>query len=88
LNAKRKIEVFSAGCPACTETIELVNRAACPSCEITILDMRQADVAARAKDLGIRCVPAVVIDGKLADCCAGCGPDEATLRGAGLGVTL
>jgi glutaredoxin 3 len=39
VNAKRKIEVFSAGCPACAETIELVNRAACPSCDISILDM-------------------------------------------------
>lgn len=26
MNAKRKIEVFSVGCPACEETIELVNR--------------------------------------------------------------
>jgi len=30
---KRKIEVFSAGCAACEETIQLVNRIACPSCE-------------------------------------------------------
>ncbi len=26
MSAKRKIEVFSMGCPACEETIELVNR--------------------------------------------------------------
>ena len=31
MSAKRKIEVFSAGCPACEETIALVNRVACPS---------------------------------------------------------
>ena len=30
MNAKRKIEVFSAGCPACEETVQLVNRIACP----------------------------------------------------------
>lgn len=81
----RKIEVFSAGCPACEETIELVNRVACPSCEVTVLDMNQADVAKRAKGLGFRSVPAVVINGKLADCCAGRGPDEATIKAAGLG---
>ena len=85
MSAKRKIEVFSAGCPACQETIDLVNRAACPSCEISVLDMNQADVADRAKTLGIRSVPAVVIDGQLADCCAGRGPDLESLRAAGLG---
>lgn len=82
---KRKIEVFSAGCAACEETIALVNRMACPSCEVSVLDMKQAGVAKRAKELGIRSVPAVVIDGKLAGCCAGRGPDEAALRAAGLG---
>jgi glutaredoxin len=85
MTVKRKIEVFSAGCPACTETIELVNRVACPSCEVSVLDMNRADVAQRAKALGIRSVPAVVIDGQLSDCCSGGGPQEATLRAAGLG---
>ena len=85
MTAKRKIEVFSAGCPMCMETIELVNRVACPSCEVSVLDMNQAAVAQRAKEHGIRSVPAVVIDGKLADCCADRGPQEAALRAAGLG---
>jgi glutaredoxin len=86
--AKRRIEVFSAGCPACKETVQLVNRIACPSCEVTVLDMNKPAVTERAKTLGIRSVPAVVIDGKLADCCAGRGPDEATLRSAGIGQPL
>jgi hypothetical protein len=86
--ATRTIEVFSAGCGVCTETIEMVQRAACPSCDVTVLDMREPDVARRAKDLGIRSVPAVVIDGKLADCCLGRGVDEVTLRAAGLGQPL
>lgn len=88
MTAKRKIEVFSAGCPACADTIELVNRLACPSCEVSVLDMKQADVARRAKELGIRSVPAVVIDGKVADCCAGRAPNETTLRAAGVGVPV
>jgi len=83
--AKRKIEIFSAGCAACEDTIKLVNSLACPSCEVSILNMKDTGVAGRAKQLGIRSVPAVVIDGKLADCCTGRGPDEATLRAAGLG---
>jgi glutaredoxin 3 len=82
---KRTIEVFSAGCPACEETIQLVNRVACPSCEVTVLDMRTPSVARRAESLGIRSVPAVVINGQLAACCAMRGPEEAVLRAAGLG---
>ncbi len=88
MTTTRTIEIFSAGCPACEETIQLVNRVACPSCDVSVLDMRDAEVAARAKKLGIRSVPAVLIDGVLADCCAGRGPDEATLRAAGLGQPL
>lgn len=88
MNAKRTIEVFSAGCPACEEAIRMVNRVACQSCEVSVLDMHNPTVAKRAKDLGIRSVPAVVIDGKPADCCAGRGPDEAALRSAGLGQPL
>ena len=83
--AQRTIEIFSAGCPACADTVDLVNRIACPSCEVTVLDMKDPSVARRAKALGIRTVPAVVIDGTLADCCAGRGPAEATLRRAGVG---
>ncbi len=86
--AKRKVEVFSAGCPACDETVALVKSAACPSCDVTVLDMNDPTVARRAKGLGVRSVPAVVIDGKLADCCQGRGPDEATLRAAGLGQAI
>jgi hypothetical protein len=88
MTTKRLIEVFSAGCPACEETIAMVNRVACSSCEIVILDMRDPVVAKRAKSLSIRSVPAVVIDGWLADCCAGRGPDEAALRAGGLGQRI
>ncbi len=88
MSKRRKVEVFSAGCPVCEEIIELVNRIACSSCEVNFLDMKDPNVANRAKSLGIRSVPAVVIDGKVAECCAGHGPDEATLRAIGLGQPL
>lgn len=88
MSTKRKIEVFSAGCPVCTETVEMINHIACPSCEVNILDMNKPEVAEKARSLGIRSVPAVVIDGKLANCCSGRGPDEATLRAAGLGKSI
>jgi glutaredoxin 3 len=85
---KRKIEVFSAGCPVCQGTIDMVSRMKCDSCEVSVLDMNEPGVMSRAKTVGIRSVPAVVIDGKLADCCAGRGPDETFLREAGLGRPL
>jgi hypothetical protein len=54
----------------------------------SVLDLHDPQVADQAKGLGIRSVPAAVLDGKLADCCTGRGPDEATLRAAGLGQPI
>lgn len=85
MNVKRRVEIFSAGCPACREAEELVRRLSCPSCDVQVLDMKDEAVARRARELGIRSVPAVAVDGKVADCCAGRGPDEATLRVTGIG---
>ena len=85
---KRKVEIFSAGCPACEETIALVNSIACGSCEIEVRDMKSAEVAQRAKQYGIHRVPAVVIDGELAECYQGLQPTQENLRSAGIGVAL
>ena len=79
---KRKIEIFSAGCSACKETIEMVKKIAGPDHEVQIHDMHNHEVASRAKQQGVRSLPAVVIDGKLAGCCAERGPDEDVLREA------
>ena len=85
---KRKIEIFSAGCPACDEAIKTVKRIACPSCETEVLDMNEPLVAARAKQLGINRVPAIVIEGQLAECCAAGAVDEQLWLAAGVGVPL
>lgn len=85
MSAKRKVEIFSAGCPACEETIKLVNENACHACEIEILDVTNGSVKSKIRSLGIKSIPAVVIDGKLVDCCEGKGPDIGKLTAAGLG---
>ena len=85
---KRTIEVFTAGCAACEEAIALIKKIACSSCDVQILDMHDKKIAAKAKQYGVRSVPAVAIDGKLADCCTGRGVQEASLRAAGVGVPL
>jgi glutaredoxin 3 len=76
---RRKIEVFTAGCPICTEAVELVKFLAGAAHDIEIRDTHDPTVAVAAVGYGIRRLPAIVIDGQLADRCAGCGPDEETL---------
>jgi glutaredoxin 3 len=88
MTKKRTVEIFVAGCPVCEDAINLVNRIACPSCAVTVLDMKNPKVATRAKGLGIRSIPAVVIDGALAECCTGRGVDEEMLRAAGIGTPI
>ncbi len=87
MNEKRKVEIFSAGCVVCEEAESVVRRLACSSCEVIVLDMLNPDVAKRAKNLGIGSVPAVVIDGRLTNCC-GQGINEETLKAAGLGQAM
>jgi hypothetical protein len=79
---KHTIEIFSAGCATCKETIDMVGKIAGPDHDLQIHDMHQEGIATRAKQHGVRSLPAVVIDGKLAGCCAGRGPDEHILRQA------
>jgi len=85
---RRKIEIFSAGCPLCDSVVDQVRDKACPSCEITVLDMSASQVAARAKDLGVSSIPAVAVDGELVDCCRNRGVDLDVLAAAGLGQPL
>lgn len=85
MTTKRKIEVFSAGCSVCQEAIEQIKQLTCSSCEVQVLDMQDPAVIARAKTLGIRSLPAVAVDGQLADCCTGRELDENKLRAAGIG---
>jgi glutaredoxin 3 len=88
MSTKRKVEIFGAGCAPCDETVATVQRVASSSCEVEVLDMHDAAVAAKARAYGACSVPAVSIDGALADCCAGTGHDEANLRAAGIGTHL
>ena len=85
---QRLIEIFSAGCAVCEETVTRVRALACPSCDVQVLDMQDPAVAKRAAAMGVRSVPAVAVDGTLADCCSARGADEAALRAAGLGRPL
>ena len=83
---KRHVEVFSAGCAVCEPAVELVQRIACPSCDVTIHNVRDdPKAAARAKAAHVTRLPMVLVDGKPLECCH-IGPvTEAALRAAGVG---
>lgn len=85
MTEQRRVEIFSAGCPACEDAIKRIKAIACPSCNVSVLDMKDAGVTERATQLGVRSVPAVAIDGELATCCSGRGPDLDSLKDAGIG---
>jgi glutaredoxin 3 len=82
----RTIEVFSAGCACCDDTVKAIRAAASNNDNIVLRDMKDPQVMADAKKHGIGRVPAVVIDGRLADCCKSGGVDMNVLRGMGLGA--
>jgi glutaredoxin 3 len=87
--AKRLVEVFTAGCPLCDEAVALVQRLACSSCEVVVHDLRAGgESLSRAKSLGVNAVPSVAVDDRLADCCARGAVDEEALRRAGVGQPL
>lgn len=88
MSEKRKVEIFSTGCPVCQETIDLVKQVSCTSCDVIVLNMKDGEVAQRAKTLGIHRVPAVVVDGKLSDCCNVSAPSGQGLRDAGIGQAI
>lgn len=89
MNAKRKVEVFTAGCPLCDPVVELVREVACPSCEVVVYDLNAGcatnECREKAEGYGINRVPAVVVDGRLLECCVAGTVSEEMLRAAGVG---
>jgi hypothetical protein len=87
--AKRRVEVFTSGCPVCEPVVELVKKTACPSCEVVVYDLNKGcatnECREKAKAYGISKVPAVVVDGRLHDCCKTGTISEKELRAAGIG---
>ena len=84
---KRIVEILTAGCPCCYEAVTLVQRMICPSCDLHVLDLRTDSVArAKAKQYGVQRVPAVVVNGQLADCCRVGAVNPDRLRALGVGT--
>ncbi|MEX2591854.1 MAG: thioredoxin family protein [Anditalea sp.] len=90
-NNKRKIEVFTSGCPVCQPVVDMVQSLACDNCEVTIYDLvRQCDsqeCTTKIKTYGIKRLPAVAVDGQLLSCCDQGGVSKEALQEAGVGVS-
>ncbi len=89
MSPARKIEVFTAGCPICEEAVTQIKAAACPDCDVIVYDLNtggETNVCRdKAREYGVKSIPAVAIDGKLADCCNNRGVNIEALKQAGLG---
>lgn len=86
---KRRVEVFTAGCPVCEGTVDLVKSLICPSCELKLYDLREGCTTNECREkvarYGITALPAVVMNGTLLDCCRRGPIDASMLRAAGVG---
>ena len=86
---KRRVDVFTAGCPLCEDAVRLVTSLACPSCKVQVYDLREGcatnECREKAARYGITALPAVLVNGTLLDCCRRGPIDAAMLRAAGVG---
>lgn len=64
--SRRKIEVFSAGCALCEETLKLVKESV-SSCGCEVIERRcpEGELCAEAKQYGIQTMPTVVVNGQI-----------------------
>jgi hypothetical protein len=86
---KRRVEVFTAGCPLCNGTVALVKSLVCPSCDLQIYDLREGcgtnECGDKARRYGTTAVPAIAVNGVLVDCCLREPITAGVLRAAGIG---
>ncbi len=71
--------------PIYEETTKLVNQIVCPSCEITIYDLNNRDGINRARELGVKSLPAIAVNDKLLEYSSELDLSETVLRQSGIG---
>jgi len=64
---KHTIEVFTSGCLLCQDTVKIVKEAKCPECTLTEFNiLKKTEYLEKARKHGVKAVPSIVVDGKLA----------------------
>lgn len=88
--SKRIVALFVAGCPLCEEVRDRVAKLACDACEIVVHDLaagcESGECLSKAQAYGVTKVPAIAVNGRLAECCAGSVLDDERLRELGIGA--
>lgn len=86
---KRKVKVFTAGCPVCNPVVQMVQELACANCEVIIYDLvKQCDekyCVSKVDEYNIQKLPSIVVDGKLLSCCRDNAITKKELVAAGIG---
>ena len=86
--AKRKVDVFTAGCVVCQGVVEMVNELACPHCDVAIFNLNKNEGVEEAKAYGVTALPSVVVNGQLLECCKRSVITKEDLKAAGIGQPL
>lgn len=86
--AKRKVDVFTAGCVVCQGVVEMVNELACPHCDVAIFNLNKNEGVEEAKAYGVTALPSVVVNGQLLECCKRSAITKEDLKAAGIGQPL
>jgi thiol-disulfide isomerase/thioredoxin len=88
MTEKRRVEVFTAGCPVCQGVVEIVNELACPNCDVTIYKLNRDEGVDEAKAYAVTALPSIVVNGELLECCKRGPITKEDLKAAGIGQPL
>lgn len=88
MTEKRRVEVFTAGCPVCQGVVEIVNELACPNCDVTIYNLNRDEGVDEAKAYAVTALPSIVVNGELLECCKRGPITKEDLKAAGIGQPL
>ena len=88
MSAKRKVEVFTAGCAVCQGLVDIINELACPNCDVSIYNLNKNEGVDEAKAYGVTALPSVAVNGELLECCARGPITKEDLETAGIGKPL
>ena len=88
MTEKRRVEVFTAGCPVCQGVVKMVNELACSHCDVAIYNLNKNEGVDETKAYGITALPSVVVNGELLECCKRGPITTQDLKAAGVGQPL
>jgi hypothetical protein len=88
MTQKRKVEVFTAGCPVCQDVVDTVNDLVCPDCDVTMYNLNKNEGVEEAKAYGVTALPSVAVNGQLLECCKRGPITREELQTAGIGKPL